>query len=77
MWLADNVNGKTGDTDDIAVVFNYAKKYELLKKNGMEYELLGKKFKSQKDAREEMHTNDAYFKEVREATLEVMYETTA
>lgn len=77
MWLADNVNGKTGDTDDVAVVFSYAKKYELLKKNGVEYELLGKKFKAQKDAREEMYANDAYFKEVREATLEVMYETTA
>lgn len=77
MWLADTVNGKTGDTDDVAVVFDYAKKYDLLKKEKTDSVLLGKKFKTQKAALEEMYANDIYFKEVREATLEVMYETTA
>ena len=77
MWVADTVNGKTGDTDDVAVVFGYAKKYGLLKKEKTESVLLGKKFKTQKAVLEEMYANDAYFKEVRDATLEVMYETTA
>ena len=77
MWLADTVNGKTGDTDDVAVVFDYAKKYGLLKKEKTESVLLGKKFKTQKAALEELYKDSAYFVQVREATLEVMYETTA
>ncbi len=77
MWLADTINGKTGDTDDKAVVFGYTKKYDILKKEKTEYNLLGKKFKTQKAALEELYKDDEYFVKVREATLEAMYEATS